>query len=245
MIKLNNLFSFLKKDKLSIEKKRVGLLLIATGKYDVFIQQLIDSAEKWFLKNHNVTYFLFTDTSMDFQNPKIKKIYHEHKPFPFPTLLRYNTFAKNDALFTDMDYLFYCDIDMLFVDQVGDEVLSERVFTQHPGYYGKRGTPETNPASLAYIGPDENMQYFAGGFNGGTKDEFIKLAKTIDVNIQKDLEKEIIAVWHDESHLNRYAVDNPPTKILSPEYCYGESMKIPFKKRLIALDKNHEELRKH
>jgi len=43
--------------------------------------------------------------------------------------------------------------------------------------------------------------------------------------------------------MNRYFIDNKPTKILSPSYCYGESMNIPFERRLIALDKNHSEVR--
>jgi histo-blood group ABO system transferase len=226
-----------------VGRKKVGLLLISTGKYDVFINPLIESAEKWFLKNHDVTYFLFTDTTLQFDNPKIVKIPHEHKPFPYPTLFRYNTFVKNEKYLEGMDYLFYSDIDMLFVDEVGDEILSDRVFTQHPGYYGKRGTPETNPASLAFVSRKEKMQYFAGGFNGGTREEFMKMAKVIDKNIQKDLENNVIAIWHDESHLNRYAINNRPTKVLSPSYCYGESMNIPFKKRLLALDKNHAEIR--
>ena len=243
-------FPFLRKNKsLEIEevkivgRKKVGLLLIATGKYDVFIRPLIESAEKWFLKNHDVTYFLFTDSKEEFENPKIVKIFQEHRSFPMPTLLRYHTFVVNQSVFAEMDFLFYSDIDMLFVDEVGDEILGRRVFTQHPGFYGQRGTPETNRKSLAYVGKKEKMQYFAGGFNGGTKEEFIRMSTVIDNNIQKDLENDVIAVWHDESHLNRYAIDNPPTKILSPSYCYGESMDIPFKKKLIALDKNHQALR--
>ena len=62
-------------------------------------------------------------------------------------------------------------------------------------------------------------------------------------NIYTDLGKNIIAVWHDESHLNRYFVDHKPTVILSPSYCYPESWKLPYKKRLLALDKNHAAIR--
>ena len=46
----------------------VGLLLIATGKYDSFVPQLIEGANKFFLTNHNVTYFLFTDSEIKFDN---------------------------------------------------------------------------------------------------------------------------------------------------------------------------------
>ena len=222
---------------------KVGLLLISTGKYDRFVQPLLNSARKYFLTNHEVTYFLFTDSDK-FHNEKntviIPKI---HEPFPAPTLKRYETFYSYREELSKMDYLFYCDVDMLFVDEVGDEILSDRVATLHPAFQGGRGTPETRQESLAYVSQDEKMFYYAGGFNGGTAKNFLEMCERLDINIKKDLEKNIIAIWHDESHMNRYFVDNPPTKSLSPSYCYPESWNLPYKKRLLALDKNHEEVR--
>lgn len=53
-----------------------------------------------------------------------------------------------------------------------------------------------------------------------------------------------MAVWHDESHWNRYCIDHKPTTILSPSYCYPESWNLPYKKRLLALDKDHIAYRK-
>jgi histo-blood group ABO system transferase len=87
------------------------------------------------------------------------------------------------------------------------------------------------------------MQYFAGGFNGGTSLEYLKMAKKISENIIDDFNRGFIAIWHDESHLNRYFIDNPPTKILNPSYCYPENWNIPFERKLLALDKNHSEIR--
>jgi hypothetical protein len=43
--------------------------------------------------------------------------------------------------------------------------------------------------------------------------------------------------------MNRYFIDNQPTKILDPSYCYPESWNIPFNKKLLALDKNHSDVR--
>jgi len=61
--------------------------------------------------------------------------------------------------------------------------------------------------------------------------------------VDEDMDKNLIAVWHDESHYNRYLIDTPPTHILSPSYCYPESWRLPFEKKLLALDKNHREMR--
>ena len=223
---------------------KIGLLIIATNKYIQFLQPLIESADNYFLPNQEVTYFIFTNKDINIKsNRNIFKVDVEHKEWPWMTLGRYKIFSNNSEELSKMDYLYYCDADMRFVGDVDDEILSERVATQHPGYYERRGTPETNPDSLACVFPHEEMQYFAGGFNGGSSFEYLKMANKISENIDIDYSRNIIAVWHDESHMNRYFVDNKPTKILTPSYCYGESMNIPFEKKLIALDKNHLEIR--
>jgi len=224
--------------------KKIGLLIICTNKYTVFLDPLIRSADNHFLKNQEVTYFVFTNKEVEvFTNRDIVGTYVDHKEWPLMTLGRYKIFTEATDQLSKMDYLYYCDADMLFVGDVDDEILSDRVATQHPAWFGTRGTPETNSNSLACVYSYEKMQYFAGGFNGGSSNEYLKMANTISKNIDIDYSKGIIALWHDESHINRYFIDNPPTKILSPSYCYGEVMNIPFDKKLIALEKNHKEIR--
>jgi histo-blood group ABO system transferase len=224
---------------------KIGLLIIATNKYSQFLQPLIESADRFFLKDQDVTYFVFTNEDIQINtNRKVVRINVEHKEWPWMTLGRYEIFSNNSNELSKMDYLYYCDADMRFVDFVGDEILSERVATQHCGYYEVRGTPETNTNSLAYVAPNEEMQYLAGGFNGGTSEEYLKMSKVLSDRTNNDFEKGIIAVWHDESHMNRYFIDNKPTLILDPSYCYHEGSNRPFKQRLVALSKNHSELRK-
>ncbi len=70
------------------------------------------------------------------------------------------------------------------------------------------------------------------------------MSETIAKNINIDAEKDIIAVWHDESHLNKYFSDHTPTKILDCGYCAPESAwDIPFAKKILALDKSVDKLK--
>jgi histo-blood group ABO system transferase len=225
------------------KKYRIGMLVIATGKYNQFVPPLFKSIKKHFLKNHDVTMFVFSDKEMPKKDGLIH-IYQEHQGWPNATLLRYHVFYNNKNVLKGMDYLYYCDADMLFIDDVSDEILGELVGTIHPGYYNtQRGTYETNEKSTAFVSKNENGNYYAGGFNGGTFVNFLKMSEIIKNNIDIDIKNNITAIWHDESHLNRYFIDNPPTVKLSPSYCYPEQWEIPFDKKLLALNKKHSELR--
>lgn len=136
---------------------------------------------------------------------------------------------------------------MLFVSNVGDEILGDLVGVRHPGFINSNRRSysyEVNSNSLACIKNDEGEFYFAGGFYGAKKENFLNLISQCRKNVDEDLKKGIIAVWHDESHLNRYFIDHKPNVILSPSYCYPENWKMPYEKKLLALDKNHSEMRK-
>ena len=224
--------------------KKIGLILISTNKYKIFVRPLIDSARNFLLKNHKVTYYLFTDSD-EFNDlgddVVINKI--EHLSWPMITLYRYKTFVKHKDILSAEDYLFYCDIDMRFVSDVGDEILGELVSTIHPGFLGGRGTPETNAGSTAFIPDGDELVYYAGGFNGGSSSKFLEMSEQIDTNIDIDLRTGLIAIWHDESHLNKFFTKNKPTVVLSPSYCYPESWNLNYDKKLLALDKNHHEMR--
>ena len=179
----------------------------------------------------------------------------ERKGFPGDTLLRYHYFSAAKEMLSQVDVLYYLDVDMLIVDKVGDEILptgdQQLIGTAHPGFYNNYtpsaplGSPESRQASKAYIGPSEPRPcYWAGGFNGGTSAEFLRMAEAIRDNIDDDFQREIVAVWHDESHLNRYLVSNQEkVKTLLPSYCYPESWNLDYPKKILALDKDHEKIR--
>lgn len=237
-----------------IFKKNIGLMFIATGKYDQFLQPIIDSADKRFLVNQNVKYYIFTDKqNLNIQtNRKYEIINIEHKTFPFATLDRFKHFTNAKEKLKNQDYLFYCDVDSLFIEDINEEILGNLVGVQHCGYFNQIGPIETNSNSTAYIAPDKRKIYFGGGFSGGIAESYLKLAEICYNNIEQDLKNNIIAIWHDESHINKYFSENTPDKILSPSYHYPQSNIEHYKKiwggqnfaqKILLLDKKHNEVR--
>jgi histo-blood group ABO system transferase len=235
---------------------------MATGKYIAFVKPLLDSAEKYFCPDHKKSYFIFTDGGQAeleslLNSPYKDNIIITHQKrlgWPHDTLMRFSIYSEHKNLFAKTDYMFATDADMLFVGYEGDEILHNLIATQHPGFeknkplWGSEPPYDRNPQSTAYIAYDSGTHYFAGGFYGGATTEFIKMTDHLTHNILLDIElHKYIAIWHDESHLNRYFIDNTPTVILDRSYCYpenGEAKGYPqCYPKLLALDKNHIEIR--
>jgi len=226
-----------------VEKKKVGLCITATGRYVQFVEPLIRSARIHFCPSEDVTYFVFTEGAVP-NARDVVKIEQHRIGWPYDSMMRFAFYFFHRKNLEQMDYIFALDADMLFVGPIGKEILSDLVGTQHPGFVWHRGTYETNSQSLAFVKPNEGKNYFAGGFWGGSRANFLNVCQSLNRNIQIDLDNHIIAVWHDESHLNRYFIDHPPTLVLTPSYCYPDTWNLPYAKKILCLTKRHDDLRK-
>lgn len=226
------------------DNKRVGLCVMATGKYIQYVQRLLDSADQYFLPGHDVTYFVFTDSPFD--HAKAKVIHQEQLGWPYDSMMRFHTYLKNAHLFKDLDYVYAIDADMGFVGLVGDEILSDRVATILSVHLFNPQKPyEANPLSTAYVHVGQGGNYYAGAFYGGSREEFVKLLEATSQQVDIDLARGYIAWANDESHINKYFVDHKPTLELSPSYCHFEHWQSPFEKKIIAYDdKDYSQTRK-
>ncbi len=213
---------------------KVAVCVMATGSFNASAQSLIESGRRFFCLNHDVTYFVFTDGTQVPQAKDVVKVEQPHLGWPYDTLKRFHIYDTHATLFENFDYIFSIDANMVFVAPVGEEILSDLVATQHPAFLKKRGAYENKKTSSAYVGPQEGVYYFTGRFYGGTKLEFFQLLKTVKNHVDIDLAKNYIARWHDESYLNRYFIDHPPTRILNPSYCYPEDWQLEFPKKMVA-----------
>ena len=207
---------------------KILILTIATNKYIQFVERLYDNIEEKFLNGHEIQGLLFTEHDVETSdNIKVSQI--EHEDWPMPTLKRYNYFVKEKDYISQFDYCYYFDVDMGIVSEVGDEILSDLVATMHPyqSFY-----------------PKEQRTY---DLNGGSTKRFMEMAEILADRVNKDLENDVIALWHDESQMNRYLIDNPPTLSLTPSYCFAEEQmynsEYPYDAKIIALKKDHNELR--
>lgn len=227
------------------DKLRIGVLVIATGRYRSFIEPLLGSVPKNFLPQHERTVFLFTDADQ-VERPGVRVVRIENRPWPGMSLLRYAIFRDHAEVFDGMDYLFYMDADMRVTGHVGNEILSDLTAVVHPSFDGspRSGfTYESNPESCAYVPPAAGDRYFCGGFQGGARSHYLAAAGILADRIENDLSRGIVAKWHDESHWNRYLIDQPPGKVLSPSYCHPEGYKLRRPEKITALAKDHAALR--
>lgn len=177
---------------------------------------------------------------IDLRNQKDINIFPtEPVEWPMPTLLRYNLFLQQEEKLKEYDYIFYCDIDMKFVNVVGDEIIVEGLTAaQHPMYALKKEywpPYEPNVHSRAYIprpgkvisenGKSRFMPlYYAGGFQGGKAPQWIEAMKEMRKMIDDDLSQNYIPIWNDESVWNAYLFKNQPMKVLTPSYIYPDSL---------------------
>lgn len=237
------------------QPKQIGILLIATRKYKQFVNQLIKSLDENFLPEHKLSVHLFTDSIeypyvIGYERTGI--VIHPIPDYGFPeaTLRRYEIFTSIEY---NLDYLYYLDVDMKISLPVGNEILGEVVAVQHPGYYYLGGGSwSNNKASTAYVVPEKRLTYYAGGFQGGKKDFYYHAMMAMRDNIQRDKDNDVLAEWHDESHWNKFLSKYRGGGLieLSPSYCMVEQIELRrqwkidnLPARIIALEKNHEEIR--
>lgn len=224
---------------------KICYIFIATGKYELFVDGLISSCIKHFFCDEQLEFFIFTDSNNLRPRKNVNVIYQKKMGWPFDTLMRFHLINSiKDKL--DHDFIFFSNVNMFFLENIGKEILpfdekSGLVGAIHPGFHNiikSQAFPlERRPDSTAYVGyGEEGENYFQGCFFGGKNESFLEMTETLQNEIQKDLDNNIIAIWHDESHMNKYFIKNPPKK-LDSGYVYPPSFDLPYQKKIFQLGK--------
>lgn len=225
---------------------KIAILYICTGNYHVFWPNFYESAEKFFFPSVKKNYFVFSDADASlFAQPEVILVHQERLGWPHDTLKRFHMFLRVERQLRNNDYLFFFNANVQFQSPVGEEILPTAeeglVVVQHPGHY--TGMPsklpyDRNPKSLAYIPFGRGRIYAMGGVNGGRTEAYLDLINDLAWAVDKDLERGVIARWHDESHLNKYILHRR-FKMLPPSYGYPENGSIPYDNIITIVDKNN------
>lgn len=225
---------------------KIALVYICTGKYNQFFEGFYHSSEQYFFKDiAQKQYFVFTDDMNLSAENNVTLIEKKCEGFPLDSLMRFNMFLSISAELLEYDYIYFFNSNMLFVEPVGKEILPDKegeiVFVLNGGYYNKtplRYPYERNKDSKAFI-PfkfKNKYRYVIGGLNGARAKDYLLFCKACYNNIMEDYKNGIMAIYHDESHINRYFYDYGG-KLLPSSFACAEDVKVPYKPIIIIRNK--------
>ncbi|KAJ0068237.1 hypothetical protein NL108_018039 [Boleophthalmus pectinirostris] len=211
----------------------VALTVFAVGRYlDAYLEKFLVSAEKYFMVGLPVMFYVFTDEPEKVslipmgsqRNMRVIKV-ERHSRWQDISMMRMKTISE--LIISEIQYLYpyvFCfDVDQVFTGRFGSEALGESVALLHAHYYKlpkNRFTYDRNPKSKACM--ETGDFYYHAAIYGGTWENVKKIADECLANIMEDKKNDVEALWHDESHLNKYFWLHKPTKLLSPEYCWDQ-----------------------
>lgn len=231
---------------------KIAILSINIGKYICFWKDFYQSAQLLFLPDADRHFFVFTDAvdNKDLQHDNVTVIYQKDLGWPGNTLYRFHMFLSIESQLQDFDYIFFGNSNLLFIEKLGAEILPSPeqrwVFVKREKSLMHNGIEvyETRPESLAYVAPEEKNIYVRGGFNGGIASDYIDMCKELAHNIDVDNENGIVAIWHDESHITRFAINHPNALVLPAGYLYPEEYVMPYAKHILIRKKDNTSIRK-
>ncbi|XP_051947309.1 histo-blood group ABO system transferase 1-like isoform X2 [Xyrauchen texanus] len=236
----------------------IATTVFALGKYTRFLKEFLESAEQHYFVGFRVRYYLFTDQPEEV--PEIKLGEERYLTIlKVPSLDRWQDISMGrmeilekltkSEVANEADYIFCLDVDTKFYGPWGVETLGRLVAVIHPWFYDyprDQFTYERRPESQAFIPVGEGDYYYTAAAFGGLFKEVHELTKYCRERQSIDASKAIEALWHDESHLNKYLLYNKPSKLLSPEYLWRDISSSTRHVKVIRLShvaKNNVEVR--
>ncbi|XP_031704617.1 N-acetyllactosaminide alpha-1,3-galactosyltransferase-like [Anarrhichthys ocellatus] len=213
----------------------VALTVFAVGRYlDAYLGTFITSAEKHFMLGLQVTYYVFTDQAdkvpiIELGPRRSLKVIQveKHSRWQDISMMRMKTISEaiESEIRPHCNYVFCFDVDQEFKGRFGSEALGDSVALLHAGYFNvpkDRFTYDRNPKSKAYM--ETGDYYYHAAIFGGLCENVKDLADYCFLSIMEDKLNNVEALWHDESHLNKYFWLHKPSRLVSPEYCWNPGM---------------------
>ena len=221
--------------------QRVGVIFVGLGQYfDAFFVEYRAAVQRWLLPGWAKTIYVVTDpehaqhAALQADDVDVHVVDDPAmQPWPMPTLRRFAFIRRPAGRLRATSHVIFLDADCLVIRPVTlDELLpaGKRLFgLRHPWYLQKTGTFETDRRSRACVDParDDLSTYWQGCLWGGVTPAVLALSRELERRIEEDLAEGTVALWHDESHLNRYFIDHKPDVYsVGPEYAVPEQLHL-------------------
>jgi len=220
---------------------KIAIIFLGTNNYIKYFPNYYLKIKKLFLPNIHKDFFVFTNQiNYPFLTKKdviVVKIKHEK----YPMLKSFKYIKKASKKLKKYDYVIWIDADL----QVNTFITQQEFFphnkplfgVQHPNFIKTKGNFEYNQDSSASVKEDDDLSvYIQACFWGGKSNYLLKLVAELKKRIELDLKNNVIAKVQDESHLNKYFVENKNLfYVHNPSYAYPKNRPIPkpFKKKII------------
>lgn len=228
--------------------KKIGILYICTGDYNLFWPRFYETSELFLLHDFEKHYFVFTDNPDKIENlPRIHLTTINNLPWPLITLMRFHYFLMIEPQLREMDYLMFSNANLKFVTPITEAEFLPRkdkgedlFVVTHPGYAADKvyhAPFERNVKSKAYVPYNCGKKYVIGALNGGTSDAFLRMVKILHTKTNEDLKRNYIPRWHDESMLNFYIAGYSNYRLLHPAYCYPYGMSVKYAPKIATVGK--------
>ncbi|KAF3856172.1 hypothetical protein F7725_016895 [Dissostichus mawsoni] len=208
----------------------VALTVFAVGRYlDAYLHTFLNSCEQHFMVGLPVTYYVFTDMPEKVPNIKLSplrsmKVIKVEKNSRWQDISMMRMKSISDVIESDIrhhcTHVFCFDVDQIWIRGSW-------------GFSGSAPCPllppskaflhyDRNPKSKAYM--ETGDFYYHAAIFGGSWKSVKALTEACYQGIMEDKQNNVEALWHDESHLNKYMLLHKPSKVLSPEYCWDTSI---------------------
>ncbi len=232
---------------------KVAIAFIGTNKYLNFLPQYHENITKYFLPNTEKVFLVFTDGDGDF--PRDVKYYNqEHLEWPYITLKRFEIINKARKVIDDCDWLVFIDADALPVTTITEEEFftDKPLFGVHHPCHALKMHPHTEPPGAyeqnskceAYVDVSQGLPpvYWQGCLWGGKVPEVCAMIDELEARVNRDLENNIVAVWHDETQINKYFLERiDDVHTFGPEYAFPEVFEqhCTFEPKIVHLAKDN------
>ncbi|MCL3853724.1 alpha-1,2-fucosyltransferase [Parabacteroides sp. GYB001] len=224
----------------------IAIVYLVIGKYDIFWEEFYCSCEQYLFPDAEKHYFVFTDSEwlLNMELTNVSMFFRKDDGWAMNTCAKYDCMLSIRRQLAAFDYFFYINANYeilspvwcgeILPEEVNDyfSVLSFDFFSdKHPDSY----TYDRNPLCQAYIPYGRGKSYYQASFYGGRVSEMLDLATFCVECIRIDLSNGIMAVWHDESYLNKYLLERNP-RVIGTMFCKPEEFEGAC--RAILRDKN-------